>query len=324
MDKNRVFKAKALHYWLNFTERLAEIILHRSPDSYDVTLEKCVPYGQGKYNNLDIIRPKTATGKKLPFMIYVHGGGWISGVKSMRRTYCYEYAKKGVVVANIDYIWAPLKQFPYPVQDVLDAIDFLFDNAERLNIDTSKIIFGGESAGVYFGMILNFIAAHNEALDVMGLKFRHAKEFKITVNMFNCGAFDMRSLASSKFPGMDIMVESLTDISTKDIREGLYEDRINVIYPEKFLDENFAPTFIICAEKDALMTDSFALKAKLDKFHVKNELLKCTGALYGRHAFAVSTVTPMGQKILEKTQKFVFAALYAKNEHEQEQEESAA
>ena len=173
-------------------------------------------------------------------------------------------------------------------------------------------------------MILNFIAAHNEALDVMGLKFRHAKEFKITVNMFNCGAFDMRSLALSKFPSMDIMVESLTDISTKDIREGLYEDRINVIYPEKFLDENFAPTFIICAEKDALMTDSFALKAKLDKFHVKNELLKCTGALYGRHAFAVSTVTPMGQKILEKTQKFVFDALCAKNEHEQEQEESAA
>ena len=209
---------------------------------------------------------------------------------------------------------------------MLDAIDFLFDNAERLNIDTSKIIFGGESAGVYFGMILNFIAGHFETLDVMGLKFRHAKEFKITVNMFNCGAFDMRSLASSKFPSMDIMVESLTDISTKDIREGLYEDRINVIYPEKFLDENFAPTFIICAEKDAIMTDSFALKAKLDKFHVKNELLKCTGALYGRHAFAVSTVTPMGQKILEKTQKFVFDALYAKNEHEheQEQEESAA
>ena len=111
MDKNRVFKAKALHYWLNFTERLAEIILHRSPDSYDVTLEKCVPYGQGKYNNLDIIRPKNSAGK-LPLMIYVHGGGWISGVKSMRRTYCYEYAKKGVVVANIDYIWAPLKQFP--------------------------------------------------------------------------------------------------------------------------------------------------------------------------------------------------------------------
>lgn len=232
MDKNRVFKAKALHYWLNFTERLAEIILHRSPDSYDVTLEKCVPYGQGKYNNLDIIRPKNSAGK-LPLMIYVHGGGWISGVKSMRRTYCYEYAKKGVVVANIDYIWAPLKQFPYPVQDVLDAIDFLFDNAERLNIDTSKIIFGGESAGVYFGMILNFIAAHFETLDVMGLKFRHAKEFKITVNMFNCGAFDMRALASSKFPSMDIMVESLTDISTKDIREGLCEDRINVIYPEK-------------------------------------------------------------------------------------------
>ena len=60
MDKNRVFKAKSLHYWLNFTERLAEIILHRSPDSYDVTLEKCVPYGQGKYNNLDIIRPKNS------------------------------------------------------------------------------------------------------------------------------------------------------------------------------------------------------------------------------------------------------------------------
>ncbi len=308
MDKNRVFKAKTLHYLLNFSERLAEILLHRSPNSYDVSLEKCVPYGQGKYNNLDVIRPKNQS-EKLPLMIYVHGGGWISGVKSMRRTYCFEFAKKGVVVANIDYQWSPIKQFPYPVQDVLDAVDFLFDNAERLNIDTSKIIFGGESAGVYFGMILNFIANHKEVLDIMGLKFRHADEFKISANVFNCGAFDMRSLASSKFPNMDIMVESLTDIPVKDIREGLAEDRINVIYPEKFLDENFAPTFIICAEHDALIVDSYALKAKFDKLGVKNELLKCTGALYGRHAFAVSTVTPTGRKILEKTQDFVFLVL---------------
>lgn len=308
MDKNRIFKAKALHYWLNFTERLAEVILHRRPSSYGVTIKKEIPYGKGKYNNLDLIVPDDSTGK-LPLMIYVHGGGWISGVKSMRRTYCYEYAKKGVVVANIDYNRSPIKQFPYPVQDVLDAIDFLFDNAENFNIDTSKIIFGGESAGVYFGMILNFIASHNEALNVMGLKFRHAAEFKIAANVFNCGAFDMRSLATSEFPNMDIMVESLTDISVKDIREGLAEDRINVIYPEKFLDGDFAPTFIICAEHDALMTDSFALKTKLDKLGVENELLKCTGALYGRHAFAVSTVTPTGRKILEKTQAFVFKSV---------------
>ncbi|UKI13919.1 MAG: alpha/beta hydrolase fold domain-containing protein [Clostridiales bacterium] len=168
----------------------------------------------------------------------------------MRRTYCYEYAKKGVVVANIDYIWAPLKQFPYPVQDVLDAIDFLFDNAERLNIDTSKIIFGGESAGVYFGMILNFIAAHFETLDVMGLKFRHAKEFKnhrkyVQLRRVRYAFACIVQVPEHGYYGG----KPYRYFHKRHKRRALRRPNQCDLSRKKFLDENFAPTFIICAEK---------------------------------------------------------------------------
>lgn len=306
MKKTTLVHSYVAKHWYNFTERVALAILFRRPSGID--LKKDIPYGAKKHETFDFMRPKN-DGKKLPLLIYVHGGGWISGVKNMRRTYLYEYARKGVAVANVDYDYTPKITWREQLQQVLSAVDFLYDNAHRFNFDKSRVAVAGESAGVYFGVMLGILAAHPEIAQKLGVTFRHGKEFSSKVNVFNCGAYDFKALSTSDFPDMKLMVECFTGIPAKEIAEGKHDEFIKTLSPVHLMDEKFAPTFILYGEKDKLRPESFSMAEKLSAAGVENVLYKCSGFLYGNHAFAVSTVTKTGKKILSDTQAFFFKHL---------------
>lgn len=306
MKKTTLVHSYVAKHWYNFTERVALAILFRRPNGVD--LKKDIPYGAKKHETFDFMRPKN-DGKKLPLLIYVHGGGWISGVKNMRRTYLYEYARKGVAVANVDYDYTPKITWREQLQQVLSAVDFLYDNAHRFNFDKSRVAVAGESAGVYFGMMLCVLSEHSELLDELGVVFRHHAEFKSKVNVFNCGACDLKALSTSKFPDMKLMVECFAGVPAKEIAVGKHDEFVKKLSPVHLLDNGFPPTFILYGERDKLQSESFALKEKLDAAGVENVLYKCSGLLYGNHAFAVSTVTKTGKNILSDTQKFFFKYL---------------
>lgn len=304
MKKSDYRRAVMLRRFLTSTERLAQAILYRKP--FDgLILEKDVKYDtKSKYEVADLIYPQNNEGKKLPIMIYIHGGGWVSGVKNMRRTYCYEFAKDGYFVANIDYDWSPLSQFPVPVQQCLTAVDFILDNAEKYNLDTDKIMLAGESAGAYFVSMLAAISKDKSILNKIGISMRHT-EFDVKVNLFNCGAFDVISMAKGKFPNMKLMLHSFTDMTVDEILMPENYDKVSAISPVTYIKSSFPPTFMLYATHDDLRHDTFALKNMLDGFGVPNEIYKCDGLLYGNHAFAVSTVTQKGREILKHTQAFV-------------------
>lgn len=305
MNKTDTKKAVFLRHFLNGTERLAQTILYRKPFN-GLMIEPDVKYaGDSKYEVADLIYPaENAGGKKLPIMIYIHGGGWVSGVKNMRRTYCYEYAKKGYFVANIDYDWSPLSQFPVPVEQCLKAVDYIYDNAEKYNLDTDKLFLAGESAGGYFVAMLAAISKDKSILDKLGIKMKHT-EFDVKVNLLNCGALDLLSMAKGKFPNMGLMLHSFTDMTPDEILHPENYDRVALMSPITYINSEFPPTYMLYATHDDLRHDTFALKKIFDNLGVENGMYKCDGALYGNHAFAVSTVTPKGREILKHAQAFV-------------------
>lgn len=304
MEKSRYYYAKAIGKLLDAAERLAQAILYRRPFE-GVTLEADHRYGERKREVVDFIYPSESSRAKRPILIYIHGGGFISGIKNMRRTHCYEYAKKGYFVANVDYELAPDYQFPVAVQECLSAIDFVYDNAKKYNLDTSKVLLAGESAGAYFAAMLSAIAKNNGVAQTLGLKLKHT-EFDVTANIFNCGAFNIKTLAASRFPNMSIMVESFTNLTKEIILTGEADDIVKNMSPQNYIDESFPPSsFILYASHDLLRNESFAFKNRLDSLNVPNEIYKCKGILYGNHAFALSTVTKTGQIILQAAQKYV-------------------
>jgi acetyl esterase/lipase len=99
--------------------------------------------------HLDVYFPEeaAAAGKSLPTVMWVHGGGWLSGSKSDAAIYYQALAKEGFTVIAIDYTIAPAGQYPLPLEQVNDALAYVVTNAERLHVDKDRIFIAGDSAG---------------------------------------------------------------------------------------------------------------------------------------------------------------------------------
>jgi acetyl esterase len=64
-------------------------------------------------------------GRKLPIIVWTHGGGLISGDRSQVSNYCKILASKGFVLAAIDYTIAPEAKYPTPIQQLNKALEFI-------------------------------------------------------------------------------------------------------------------------------------------------------------------------------------------------------
>ncbi|MBA3845892.1 MAG: alpha/beta hydrolase [Planctomycetes bacterium] len=100
---------------------------------------------------LDLYRPEGVSGP-LPAVVWIFGGGWLRG----GRETCpiAPMAKRGVVIASIDYRLADQATFPAQIEDCKAAVRFLRANAERLGIDPDQIGSFGVSAGGHLAALL--------------------------------------------------------------------------------------------------------------------------------------------------------------------------
>lgn len=86
--------------------------------------------------------------KKLPVLIYFHGGGWVFGGIEASDAVCRRFANHlGCIVASVEYRLAPEYPFPKPLEDCYTVTAWIAKNAERFGGDYSNIIVSGESAG---------------------------------------------------------------------------------------------------------------------------------------------------------------------------------
>jgi acetyl esterase len=88
------------------------------------------------------------TGHALPALLYFHGGGFTIGSVDTHDAFCRMLADQAhCIVVSVDYRLAPEHRFPIAVHDAQDALDWLVDQAERLDVDARRIAIGGDSAG---------------------------------------------------------------------------------------------------------------------------------------------------------------------------------
>ncbi len=101
-----------------------------------------------KNSFLDVYIPSDRIQKR-PVILWIHGGGLISGNKGQVSNYCKILASKGFVVVAIDYTLAPEGQFPTPLIQTNKALSYIVENANRFQIDTTNIILAGDSGGAF-------------------------------------------------------------------------------------------------------------------------------------------------------------------------------
>lgn len=96
---------------------------------------------------MDVLKPQSK--EKMPAIVYVTGGGFINANKDSYMQQRMDLAEQGYVVASIEYRVAPTAIFPQPLEDVKSAIRYLRANADKFNIDKTRIGIIGGSAGGY-------------------------------------------------------------------------------------------------------------------------------------------------------------------------------
>ncbi|MVT02460.1 esterase [Enterobacter sp. 10-1] len=104
-------------------------------DGYGIALRAYTPVG---------LNTETAQ----PAMLFAHGGGWCLGSLALYDRPCQALANAtGRIIVSVDYRLAPEHPFPRPLEDVYQALCWVYAQAQRLGIDSNRLAVGGDSAG---------------------------------------------------------------------------------------------------------------------------------------------------------------------------------
>ena len=125
-----------------------------------------IPYAAdtSHFHLLDIYKPAHAA-KPLPLVIWIHGGAWMLNDKYADMGYMKNTVKSfldsGYALASIDYRYSTTAAFPAQVQDCNQAVQFLYDHADKYKLDKNKFALIGFSAGGHLASLMGLSANNN-------------------------------------------------------------------------------------------------------------------------------------------------------------------
>lgn len=112
-------------------------------------------YGPFSMNKYDFWKAKSSV--PTPLVVYIHGGGFTQGSKEdISQSLISGLLTQGISVMSINYRLTPEVIIPQHYLDCARAIQFARYNAEKFNIDPTKIAGSGSSAGACTAFWLGF------------------------------------------------------------------------------------------------------------------------------------------------------------------------
>lgn len=147
-----------------------------------------IPYHNDTINKhlLDLYLPPNSKGK-LPLVVFVHGGGWISNDKYSDMGYMPNtiaaMLDNGIAIASIDYRFAMDAVFPIILQDCNKAVSFLYDNADKYNLNINEIALMGFSAGGHLASLMG-TSQNNKELDLYFPDTYRPFQYKAVVDFY--------------------------------------------------------------------------------------------------------------------------------------------
>ena len=228
-----------------------------------------IPYNNDtlKKHLLDIYLPAGAKGK-IPLVVFIHGGGWISNDKYADMGYMFNTVaavlNNGMALASIDYRFATDTVFPAILQDCNKAVSFLYENAGEYSLDKNSIALMGFSAGGYLASLMG-TSQNNKVSNFYFPNTYRPFQYKAVVDFY--GPVDLVLLPGNedeKSPeGLLIGAAPLTR-----------PDLAKAASPLTYIDKNDPPFLIYHGEKDNIVSNkqSKLFSAWLTYHGVKNEL----------------------------------------------------
>jgi len=93
--------------------------------------------------------PADIAAERFPLVVFVQGSGWGEQELGANLEPLASFARRGYVVAIVEYRQASLAQFPAQIADTLTAARWLVDHAGGFGIDPDKVALWGDSSGAH-------------------------------------------------------------------------------------------------------------------------------------------------------------------------------
>ena len=237
-------------------------------------------------------------------VIWVHGGGFVSGSKGQIANYAKILAAGGHTVVAVDYSVAPAKTYPTPLLQVDRALDFLVHNAARLRVTPDRLVLAGDSAGAQIAAQLANIITSPTYARTVGVTPSIAPAQLAGVLLY-CGPYAMIGAQ-----GGGVLAQWFAHTvqwSYSGRRDYARDPRGATLAVMNFLTPQFPPTFISVGNADALAPQSYALADALKHQGVRVDALFFPGAYGARlpHEYQFSLATREARQALARSQEFL-------------------
>ncbi|MDB4914434.1 MAG: Esterase/lipase [Gemmatimonadetes bacterium] len=220
---------------------------------------------------LDVYESRDTTHGPKPTVVFYHGGGWVNLTKDSHAFAVLPYLAKGWNAVNVDYRLASTALAPAAVEDARCALLWVWRNAKAYNIDTTRIVVSGSSAGGHLALMAGMLPV-SEGLDRQCQGKGDPRPAAI-VNWY--GISDVNDIISGPNEKRYAVAwfGSLTD------REAIAKR----VSPLTYVRPGLPPTISIQGDADRVVpyTHSLRLRDALNKAGVPNELITVPGGGHG-------------------------------------------
>ncbi len=241
----------------------------------------------GEKIGVDIYQPK-GDNTENPLILIIHGGYWKAGDKFVHTQQGIEFAEMGYTVASVNYRLSAKHKFPSNIEDIYDCINFLTKNASKYNIDPTRIVTYGGSAGGHLSAFIGLAAntegrQYNEGIN--------SDAIKGIISFY--GMHDLTLPIQKEHPYTIQYIGKSFDEASASYRDAS---------PIYHVDKNDPPVLLVHGTIDGSVSikNSEALNAMLDYVGVENTFDKVEGWPHAMDYFS-----PIYERTLWFTYKFL-------------------
>lgn len=123
----------------------------RENDSVEVTRGIAFAEPGGRALTIDLYRSEANV--LLPIVIQIYGGAWREGAPSNHSAFATALARRGYLVAAIDYRHAPESRWPAQIDDVRAAVQWVIEHAGDYRGDPRVMAMIGRSSGAQLALV---------------------------------------------------------------------------------------------------------------------------------------------------------------------------
>jgi len=159
-----------------------------------IEVQTDVEYGKAgdRSLKLDVIKPKEASDKQRPCIVWIHGGGWQNGNKNSGVNRLAALVATGDYVGiSVGYRLTDEATWPGQIHDCKAAIRYIRANAKSLGINPDKIGVWGSSAG---GHLVSMLGTSGDVKELEGNNGTPNVSSRVTCVVDFCGPSDFLSI----------------------------------------------------------------------------------------------------------------------------------